>query len=98
VRERLFWWLQYLRIFALNSPFGLPVKFTIGVTAHDGERAAALLNKEPYDVFDAYGRRCKQVQTDDKIIAFEWLTPVPDDSYGGPPANWGVMPPQQPKS
>jgi hypothetical protein len=38
VEEGALWWLQFLRLFALNTPFGMPVKFTIGVTAYDGER------------------------------------------------------------
>lgn len=72
MEEGLTWWLQYLRIFALNSPFGMPVKFTIGVTAHDGELVARHWQQEPYDVVDAYGIPCKQVQTEDKLIAVEW--------------------------
>ena len=42
MNESTFWWLQYLRIFALNSPWGTPTKFTIGVTAYEGQQAAAL--------------------------------------------------------
>jgi hypothetical protein len=92
VNEAVFWWLRYLSIFALNSPFGLPVRFTIGVSAYEGERVAAILRKKPYDVVDAYGRPCKQVQTDDKLIAFEWLIPIPDDGRGGPTNAWGTIP------
>ena len=78
MEEGLTWWLQYLRIFALNSPFGMPVKFTIGVTRHDGELVARHWRQAPYDVVDAYGIRCKQVQTEvDGKKQFDPLTGSP---------------------
>jgi hypothetical protein len=54
---------------------GLPVKITVGVSAYDGELIARLWQQNPTDVVDAYGRACKQVQTDDRLIAVEWLIP-----------------------
>ena len=89
MEEGLAWWLQYLRIFALNSPFGMPVKFTIGVTAHDGEHVARHWRQEPYDVVDAYGIPCRQVQTEDKLIAVEWRIEKPDPNRAAGPSTWG---------
>ena len=89
MEEGLFWWLRYLRIFALNSPFGMPVKFTIGVTAYQGERAAAILKIKPKDVMDAYGRPCLQVEIDDCLIAIEWLVPPPPLPPSENPLTWG---------
>lgn len=79
---------------------GSPVKFTIGVTAFDGERTAAFWKMKPYDVVDAYGRCAKQVQAEDGLIAIEWLAPMPDDSFSGASANWSAKPaglPRPPK-
>jgi hypothetical protein len=88
VNEGLFWWLQYLRVFALNPPFGLPVKFTIGVSAYDGERAARILEKTPKEVVDAYGRPCLQIEAEPNHIAIEWLKDPPTN-HGGPTGTWG---------
>lgn len=38
--DHVYWWTTYLKLIALNTPFGMPVKFTIGVSAYDGERLA----------------------------------------------------------
>ena len=83
------WWLRYLRVFALNTPFGLPVKFTIGVTAYDGERLAKAWRMTPYDVVDAHGRACKQIQAEGNLIAIEWLVPDPPKPSSGNPVTWG---------
>jgi hypothetical protein len=88
-------WLHYMRVFALQTPSGLPVKITVGVSGYEGERIARLWQQEPTDVVDAYGRPCKQVQTEDKLIAIEWLTP--DKVEPGGAMTWGMMPPQLPK-
>ena len=53
----------------------LPVKITVGVSSYDGERIARLWGQEPKDVVDAHGRPCKQVETEDHLIAVEWLRP-----------------------
>jgi hypothetical protein len=89
--DHVYWWLQYLKLFTLNTPFGMPVKFTIGVSAYDGERLAAAWKMEPYDVVDAYQRPCKQIQTEDKLIAFEWLVPPPPQPRSNNPMTWGGM-------
>ena len=92
MNEALIWWLRYLRIFALNPPWGIASKFTIGVTAHTGEQVAKILKVTPKEVVDAYGRPCLQVEAEDHLIAVEWLKPepvVPSTT----PNTWGVMPP-----
>ena len=88
MEEGALWWLQFLRLFALNTPFGMPVKFTIGVTAYDGERLAQAWRMKPYDVVDAYGRACKQIVTEDKLIAVEWLVPDPPKPPPRNPMTW----------
>jgi hypothetical protein len=84
------WWASYLQVFALNSPFGLPVKFTIGVSRFHGERLARSRRQEPRDVVDAYGRPCKQIDIN-AGVAIEWLATegVGDRTKGGPPSDWG---------
>lgn len=89
MNENVFWWLQYLRLFALNTPFGLPVKFTIGVSAHDGERLAVAWKKKPVDIVDGYGRASKQIDTEDHLIAVEWLVPPPSPPPSKNPVTWG---------
>ena len=37
VKDAIFWWFQHVRIFALDPPRGIRSKFTIGVTAYEGE-------------------------------------------------------------
>lgn len=93
MKEAVFWWMRYLRIFVLNPPWGIPGKFTIGVTPHTGEQVATMLKLTPKEVVDAYGRPCLQVETEDHLIAFEWLKPAPkapSDSTN----TWGMMPPK----
>jgi hypothetical protein len=68
-------WLHYLRIFALQTPFGLPVKITVNVSQFVGPMLARDWKLEPYDVVDAYGRPAKQIETEDHLIAVEWLVP-----------------------
>jgi hypothetical protein len=41
-------------VVALQTPFGLPVKVTIGVSKYDGERLAREWKMKPKDVVDAY--------------------------------------------
>jgi hypothetical protein len=88
MEHALDWWLMYLRLFALNSPFGIPVKFTIGVTAYDGERVATYWRMKPREVVDAVGRSCLQVESVDKLIAIEWLKPKPAEPSSNP-VTWG---------
>ncbi len=46
--------------------------------------------KEPKDGVDAYGRPCLHVQSDDNLIAVEWLKPPPPDpSKSNSPVTWG---------
>ena len=73
MKDAIFWWFQYLRIFAMNPPWGIRSKFTIGVTAYEGEQIAELWGQEPKDAVDAYGRPCLHVETEDHLIAVEWL-------------------------
>jgi hypothetical protein len=88
--EALYWWLSYLRVFALNTPFGVPVKFTIGVTSFEGERVARIWKQTPRPVVDAYGRACLQVQSEDRVFAVEWLVPEPPaPSPSRNPVTWG---------
>jgi hypothetical protein len=68
-------WLHYLRIFALQTPFGLPVKITVSVSQFVGPRLARRWKLKPYNVLDAYGRPAKQIETEDHLIAAEWLVP-----------------------
>jgi hypothetical protein len=75
--DHVYWWLQYLRIFALNTPFGVRAKFTIGVTAYEGEQLARDWKMTPKDVVDAHSRPCKQIETEDRLIAIEWLVKEP---------------------
>lgn len=89
-------WLTYLKIFALQTPMGLPVKITVGVTAYDGERIAKLWRQQPRDVADAYGRPFKQVETEDRVLAVEWLV-VKEEPKSLNPVTWGMQPPQLPK-
>lgn len=89
-------WLHYLRIFALQTPCGLPVKITVGVSEYEGERIAKAWKMVPYDVVDARGRPARQVETADHLIAVEWLIPEKSDGRGGPPSTWGMVP-QLPK-
>jgi hypothetical protein len=89
MKDAITWWFQYLRIFALNPPWGIRSKFTIGVTAYEGEQIAELWGQKPKDVVDAYGRPCLQVETEDHLIAVEWLRPEPVASDSGNPVTWG---------
>ena len=89
--DHVYWWLQYLRIFALNTPFGIPVKFTIGVTAYDGETLARAWKMTPQDVVDAYCRPCKQIVTEDRLIAIEWLVPDKPPPPSSNPCTWGAQ-------
>jgi hypothetical protein len=82
-------WLHYLKIFAVQTPMGLPVKITVAVTKYDGERIARQWGMEPRDVVDAYGRAAKQVETDDHLIAVEWLTPKEGPKEAPRPFTWG---------
>jgi hypothetical protein len=71
------------------------VKFTIGVSAYDGERLAKMFGLEPKDVVDSYGLPCKQIEAEPYLIAFKWRVPEkldPDRSSG--PSTWGQMPPK----
>jgi hypothetical protein len=88
MKEAVFWWMRYLRIFVLNPPWGIPGKFTVGVTAHTGEQVSKMLGLTPKEVVDAYGRPCLQVETDDHLIAFEWLKSekLPGSAS---PVSWG---------
>jgi hypothetical protein len=88
VKEGLFWWLQYLRIFALNSPWGTPVKFTIWIHAYEGQQLAEIWKITPIDVADGYGRKCQMIETKDKTITIQWVVVEPS-GYGGPTATWG---------
>src|SRR5882672_2812470 len=87
-------WLFYLRMFALQTPFGLPVKITVGVSKYDGEGLAREWRMEPRDVVDAYGRAAKQVESDDHLIAVEWLTPKEEEKGYGHPVTWSMVPRQ----
>ena len=88
MKEAVFWWLQYLRVFALNPPWGTAVKFTIGVTPDAGEQVAKMLRLTPKDVVDAYGRPCLQIETEERLIAIEWLKPEPLVASTNP-VTWG---------
>jgi hypothetical protein len=88
VKEALFWWLQYLRIFALNSPWGTAVKFTIWIQANEGQHLAKIWKTMPIDVVDGYGRQCQMIQTKDKTITIQWAVVEPS-VYGGPTTTWG---------
>jgi hypothetical protein len=91
-------WLHYLRIFALQTPFGLPVKITVGVSEYDGLTLAREWNIEPTDVVDGYGRPCKQIETSDRLIAVEWLIPVKEENRASGPSTWGLgMPTRRPR-
>jgi hypothetical protein len=92
-REHVYWWLHYLRVFALNTPFAPGVKFTIGVSAYDGERLARMFGLEPKDVVDSYGLPCKQIEVEAYLIAFKWRVPADDPSRCGGPSTWGGIPP-----
>jgi len=92
VNEAVFWWVRYLKIFALNTPWGTASKLTIGVTAYTGEQVAKILRLTPKEVVDAYGRPCLQVETEDHLIAIEWLKPEPVVPSTNP-NTWGMMQP-----
>lgn len=102
MNESILWWLRYLRLFALNSPWGTPVKFTIGVNPLDGREVAALWKQKPKNVVDAYGRPCLQVETEDHLIAIEWLVPPPSPPPSKNPVTWGgkssADPPRRPRN
>ena len=83
-------WLHYLRIFALQTPFGLPVKITVSVSQFVGPMLARQWKLEPYDVVDAYGRPAKQIETEDHLIAVEWLVPEKSEPLRNP-VTWGGM-------
>ena len=89
VKEAIFWWFQYLRILAQNPTWGIRSKFTIGVDAHTGHQIAELWRQEPKDAVDAYGRPCLHVETDDHLIAVEWLVPPPAPPPSKNPVTWG---------
>jgi len=74
------WWAKYLTVFALNPPWGITEKFTIGVPASVGEEVARLLGLTPKEVVDAAGRPCFQVDIEPRVIAVEWLKPEPVES------------------
>jgi len=86
--EQVRCWFHYLRIFTMQTPFGLPVKITVGVSQYYGERIAKQWNMEPYDVVDAFGRAAKQIETKDHLIAVEWLVPKEEPKLSGP-FTWG---------
>jgi hypothetical protein len=95
IRDQVYWWLSYLRIFALNTPFAPGVKFTIGVSAYDGERLARMFGLEPKDVVDSYGLPCKQIEPEPYLIAFKWRVPEKlDPDRSGGPSTWGRIPPK----
>jgi hypothetical protein len=79
---------HYLRIFTMQTPFGLPVKITVSVTPYNGERIAEQWKMVPYDVVDAFGRNAKQVETKDHLIAIEWLVPK-EEPKSSNPVTWG---------
>jgi hypothetical protein len=87
-REAIFWWIRYLRIFALNAPWGTATKFTIGVDARTGEQIAEMFKLTPKHVMDAYGRPCLQVEPEERLIAIEWLKPEPVTGRSSP-VTWG---------
>ena len=89
MKDAVFWWFQYLRIFAMNPPWGIRSKFTIGVTAYEGEQIAEMWGQEPKDAVDAYGRPCLHVETEDHLIAVEWLKPPPREAGSTNPVTWG---------
>ena len=89
MKEAIFWWFQYLRIFAQNPPWGIRAKFTIGVDASTGHQIADLWRQEPKNAVDAYGRPCLHVETDDHLIAVEWLKPPPPQPSSRNPVTWG---------
>jgi hypothetical protein len=86
--EAIVWWLRYLRIFALNPPWGTATKFTIGVDAYTGERIAKIFNLTPKEVVDACGRPCLQVEPEERLVAIEWLKPKPGSGNRNP-MTWG---------
>ena len=86
--EQVTCWLRYLRIFAMQTPFGLPVKITVGVSEYDGMKLAEILKVVPYDVVDARGRQARQVETEDHLIAVEWLVSKPPEPLTNP-VTWG---------
>jgi hypothetical protein len=88
-REAIRWWARYLSVFALNPPWGITGKFTIGVPASVGEDVAKLLRLTPKDVVDAVGRPCLQVEIEDRVIAIEWLKPPPPQPTSNSPVTWG---------
>ena len=88
MKDGVFWWFQYLRIFALNPPWGVASKFTIGVDAYTGERIAKMFNLTPNEVVDAYGRPCLQVEPEERLIAIEWFKPEPVVGSSSP-LTWG---------
>ena len=73
------------------------MKITVSVGTFEGERLAKVLKMQPFDVVDAYGRCAKQIQTEDKVIAIEWLAPKSEETFGGAPANWSARPAEPPK-
>ena len=89
MKEAIFWWFQYLRILAQNPTWGIRSKFTIGVDAHTGHQIAELWRQEPKDAVDAYGRPCLHVETDDHLIAVEWLKPPTPEPGPKNPGTWG---------
>jgi hypothetical protein len=88
MREHILWWMTYLRVFAMNTPWGKSVKFTIWVDEWDGERTAEIWKTTPVDVVDGYGRPCKMIQTRDKSMIIQW--PIRErTNQGGPTSTWG---------
>lgn len=80
----------------LSSAPSIIRKAPLPVTAYNGEHIARLWRREPFDVVDADGRPCKQVQTEDKLIAVEWLVAEKVQPPSSP-VTWGMLPPQLPK-
>jgi hypothetical protein len=91
MREAVYWWLLYLQIFARNTPFGRWVKVTIGVSAYDGERVAAMYGLEPEDAVDACGLPCKQIELETGLIAMRWRVRVEETHRCAGPSTWGGM-------